>query len=114
MADEFDEFLARALRPPSRGADRIFVARVQSQIRLDEQLRAERRHMLSRLAIQLLGIVAIAASVFWMLRSPEIASFAAESPAILLTALLAAFSFAVLLFSTGPSPRRAPASFSIA
>jgi len=105
MADEFDDFLAKALRPPDCGPDRIFVARVQSQIRLDEQLRAERRSMLSSLAIQVLGIAALSASVFWLLRSPEIASFAAESPAILLAALLAAFSFAVLLFSTGPSPR---------
>jgi hypothetical protein len=114
MADEFDDFLAQALRPPDCGPDRIFVARVQSQIRLDEQLRAERRSMLSSLAIQVLGIAALSASVFWLLRSPEIASFAAESPAILLAALLAAFSFAVLLFSTGPSPRGPQASFSTA
>ncbi len=114
MADEFDDFLAQALGPREREADRLFVARVQSQIRLDEQLRAERRGMLSMLAIQVLGIAAISAAVFWLLRSPEIAEFAAESPAILLTMLLAAFSFAVLLFSTGSSPRRPRASFSIA
>jgi hypothetical protein len=114
MADEFDDFLAQALGPPEREADRVFVARVQSQIRLDEQLRAERRGMLSMLAIQVRGIAAIAAAVFWLLRSPEIAEFAAESPAILLTMLLAAFSFAVLLFSTGSSPRRPRVSFSIA
>ena len=70
--------------------------------------------MLSTLAIQVLGIAAIAAAVFWLLRSPEIAELAAESPAILLTMLLAAFSFAVLLFSTGSSPGRSRASFSIA
>jgi hypothetical protein len=99
MADEFDDFLAQALGPAEREADRLFVARVQSRIRLNEQLRAERRRMLSMLAIQVLGIAAIAAAVFWLLRSPELAEFAAESPAILLTMLLAAFSFAVLLFS---------------
>jgi hypothetical protein len=114
MADEFDDFLAQALAPPEREADRVFVARVQSQIRLDDQLRSERRGMLSMLAIQVLGIAAIAAAVFWLLRSPEIAAFAAESPAILLMMLLAAFSFAVLLFSTGSSPGRPRASFSIA
>ena len=114
MADQLDDFLARALSPAERVPDRAFVERIQSQIRLDEQLRAERRNMVSVLSIQVLGIAAIAASVFWLLRSPEIASFAAESPAILLAALLAAFSFAVLLFSTGPSPRRPQTSFSIA
>ena len=114
MADEFDGFLSQSLSPLERGPDRAFIARIQSQIRLDEQFRAERRSMLSILAIQVLGIAVIAAAVFWLLRSPEIAAFAAESPAILLTALLAAFSFAVLLFSTGPSPGRPQASISIA
>ena len=114
MADEFDNFLAQALGPTEGEADRVFVARVQSQIRLDEQLRSERRGMLSMLAIQVLGIAAIAAAVFWLLRSPEIAAFAAESPAILLMMLLAAFSFAVLLFSTGSSPGKSRVSFSIA
>jgi hypothetical protein len=114
MTDKFDDFLAQALGPPERAADRVFLARVQSQIRLDEQLRAERRGMLSMLAIQVLGIAAIAAAVFWLLRSPAIGEFAAESPAILLTMLLAAFSFAVLLFSTGSARERSIASFSIA
>ena len=114
MADEFDDFLAQALGPPEREADRVFVARVQSQIRLHEQLRAERRAMLSMIAIQVIGIAAIAAAVVWLLRSPQIAEFAAESPAILLTIVLTAFSFAVLLFSTGSSPRRPRAGFSIA
>ena len=114
MSDEFDDFLARALGPAEREPDRAFVARVQSQIRLDEQLRAERRNMLSVLRIQVIGIAAIAAAVFWLLRSPQIASFAAESPAILLATLLASFSFVVLLFSTGQSPKRPAPSISIA
>lgn len=103
MSDEFDDFLARTLGPSEREPDRAFVTRVQSQIRLDEQLRAERRNMLSALSIQVIGIAAIAAAIFWLLQSPQIASFAAESPAILLATLLAAFSFVVLLFSTGQS-----------
>jgi len=114
MTDEFDDFLARTLGPAEREADRAFVARVQSQIRLDEKLRAERRNMLSVLSIQVIGIAAIAAAIFCLLRAPEIASFAAESPAILLAALLAAFSFVVLLFSTAPSPKSSPPSISIA
>ena len=114
MTDEFDDFLARTLGPAEREPDRAFVARVQSQIRLDEQLRAERRNMLSMLSIQVIGIAAIAAAVFWLLQSPQIASFAAESPAILLATLLAAFSFVVLLFSTGQSQKRPAPSISIA
>jgi hypothetical protein len=73
--------------------------------------------MLSMLAIQVLGIAAIAAAVFWLLRSPEIAEFAefaAESPGILMTIVVTAFNFAVLLFSTGSSPGRPRASFSSA
>ena len=114
MSDEFDDFLARALGPAEREPDRAFVARDQSQIRLHQQLRADRRNMLSVLSIQVIGIAAIAAAIFWLLQSPQIASFAAESPAILLAALLAAFSFVVLLFSTAPSPKGPPPSISIA
>jgi hypothetical protein len=114
MADQFNEFLARTLSPADREPDRAFVERIQSLIRLDEQLCAERRSMVSMLSIQVLGVAVIAAAVFWLLRSPEIAAFATESPAILLATLLAVFSFVVLLFSTEPSPRRPRASFSIA
>ena len=104
MADEFDAFLANGLAPPNRESDRAFVARVQTSIRLDDYLRAERRRVLTLLGIQILGVVAIAAGAFWVLRSPALADFAGESPAILLTVLLAAFSFLILLFSSMPGP----------
>jgi hypothetical protein len=104
MTDELDLFLAEALRPAEREPDRAFVARVQARIRLDEQVRAERSRALSLLARQVVGLAAVAAGAIWLARSPAIAGFAGESPAILLLALLAAFSFVILLFSSeGPS-----------
>lgn len=113
MADEFDTFLAEALTPEEREPDLAFVARVQAGIRLNEHLRAERRSMVSTLAIQFVGIAAIAAAIVWFLRSPEIGGFASESPAVLLLILLVAFSFVILLFSSGASARKQPRAFSI-
>lgn len=99
MADDFDAFLSEALAPPDGEADRAFVRRVQAQIRLDAHLRAERGGVLKLLALQVLGVAALAAGGFWISRSPAVAGFAGESPAILLTVLLAVFSFVILLFS---------------
>lgn len=112
MADEFDAFLAEALSPEEREPDRTFVARVQARIRLDEQLQVERRSVVAMLLIQFLGIAAVAAAAFWLLRSPEIASFASESPALLLLVLLLAFSFVILLFGTRGSSRHQRRAFS--
>lgn len=112
MADDFDAFLAAALAPKEREPDRAFAARVQAGIRLDEQLRAERRSMVATLAVQFLGVAAIAAAVVWLLRAPEIGAFASESPAFLLLILLVAFSFVIMLFSSGASARKQPRAFS--
>lgn len=113
MADEFDDFLASALSPADREPDRAFVARVQVRIHLDEQLRAERRSLLSLLLVQVIGVAAIAGSALWLIRSPAISDFADESPAVLLLVLLAAFSFVILLFSTGLTSKRSGLTFSI-
>ena len=110
MADEFDAFLAEGLALEEREPDRAFVARVQAGIRLDEQLRAEQRGVVATLAVQFLGVAAIAAAIVWLLRAPGIGAFASESPAFLLLILLVAFSFVILLFSSEASsrgPRRA-------
>ena len=112
MADEFEAFLAAELAPEQREPDRAFVARVQAGIRLDEHLHAERRGMVAALAVQFLGVAAIAAAIVWLLRAPEIGAFASESPAFLLLILLIAFSFAIMLFSSGASARKQPRAFS--
>ena len=112
MADEFDAFLAEALAPEEREPDRAFVARVQAAVRLDAQLRAERRGVATTLAVQFLGVAAIAAAIVWLLRAPEIGGFASESPAFLLLILLVAFSFVIMLFSSGASSRRSRRAFS--
>ena len=112
MADEFDAFLAAGLAPEEREPDRAFIARVQAGIRLDEQLRAERGGMVATLAVQFLGVAAIAAAIVWLLRAPEIGAFASESPAFLLLMLIVAFSFMIVLFSSGASSRKPLRAFS--
>ncbi len=112
MADEFEALLAAGLSPEEREPDRDFVARVQAAVRLDEQLRAERRGMVATLAVQFLGVAAIAAAIVWLLRAPEIGAFATESPAFLLLILLVAFSFVIMLFSSEASSRRVRRAFS--
>ena len=111
MSDRFDDFLARELAPPGRDPDRAFVARVQARIRLEERLEAERSGLLSALLIQILGIAAIAAALWWLSRSPAIESFAGESPAVLLLVLLAAFSFVIALFASRPGSERKVRTF---
>jgi hypothetical protein len=95
MADEFDDFLRSALAPDEREPDRAFVTRVQARILLDEALVAQRRGTLQRLGLQLLALVAITAAFVLLSRSPDIAAFIAESPAIALTALIALFSLLI-------------------
>ena len=41
--------------------------------------------------------------IVWLLRAPEIRTFASESPAFLLLMLIVAFSFVIMLFSSGAS-----------
>jgi len=100
MADEFEDFLSKALAAPERQPDREFVQRVQVQVRLDEYLRAQRSLVWRGLGVQIIGIAALAIGALWILRSPAISAFAVESPAILLLALLGAFSLVILLFSS--------------
>lgn len=109
MADEFDDFLAEALAPEQRQADRRFVALVQARIALDESLRAERRSIVSRLGGELLAVGTVALALLWLGRADPIAGFFAESPAAALTFLLSGFAFLVFLFSSrtvGASARK--------
>ncbi|HEX6604617.1 MAG TPA: hypothetical protein VF027_07035 [Sphingomicrobium sp.] len=99
MADEFDLMLGSALSPNGREPDRLFVARVQARVALDERLRAERRFAIRQLGIEVLALAAVAAALLWLMRAAPIASFFAGSPEIALTALLALFASLVLLFS---------------
>ena len=107
MADEFDRFLAEALAPEPREADRACVARVHGGIALDRQLRAERKALLRRFGVEMLGVAAIAAALLWLAREAPVAELAAGSPAAALAGLLLAFSLLLLLFSRTDSPRRA-------
>ena len=99
MADKFDTFLAAALGPEKRPADRSFVALVQARVALDRRLRAERRSLFRRVGMEALALAAIAGGLLWLGRAPQIANFAADSPAAMLAALLSGFACLVLLFS---------------
>lgn len=116
MSDPFDDFLSQALAPPRRDPDRVFVARVQARVLLDEALRAQQRGALHRLGLQLLALLAVAAAFLLLSRSPEIAAFVAESPAIVMAALIALFSFFIGVFagrtSSGGAPSRPRRGFS--
>ena len=105
MADEFDRFLADALAPPEREADRGFVLRVQAQIALEERFALERRLLLRNLVQQLFALVAVGAGAWWLGRSAPIADWAAESPATALATLLVAFMFVAAMFITRTVPR---------
>ena len=104
MTDEFDRFLAAALHVPEREPDRLFVRSVQARIALDERLSGQRAVELRRLAIQVVAVAAVAAGVLWLVRSPTIAQFGADSPAVVLAALLAGFSFLVALLASVAPP----------
>ena len=99
MADQFDRMLAEALAPEAGGPDRLFVARVQARVALDERLRAERRSVLRQLGIEVAALAAVAGAILWLTRAAPVAGFFAESPEVGLTALLSAFALLVLLFS---------------
>ena len=98
MADEFDRFLAEALSPTERVADRAFVARVQVQVVLEERFRKARAALVRDLLQQLIALLAVGAGAWWFGRSARVASWAAESPATALAILLLAFMFVAVTF----------------
>ena len=98
MADEFDRFLADALSPMDRVADRAFVARVQAQVVLEERFRRARKALVRDLVQQLIALLAVAAGAWWLGRSAPVARWAAESPATSLAILLLAFMFVAATF----------------
>ena len=92
MNDRFDDLLRVSLAPPPRDPDRVFVARVQARVLLDEALRTQRLSELRRLGLQLLALLAVAAALVLLSRSPEVAALVAESPAIVMAFLITLFS----------------------
>ena len=99
MAEDFDAFIASALAPAQRDADRRFVARVQAHIVLEERLARERRAMIVRLGEQLLALCAVAVAVWLISRAAPVAEMFAKSPAAVLSVLLAGFAFVLRVFS---------------
>jgi hypothetical protein len=99
MADEFDRFLAQALAPDEREPDRLFAAKVKARIALDQRLRAERRAIFHRLGMEVAALMVVALGLAWAGRAAPVAGLFADSPAVALALLLAAFALLVLLFS---------------
>ena len=105
MADEFDSYLATALAAPDRNPDRPFIARVQARIALDARLAAERRAVVRRLGLELLGLAAVAAALLLLGRAAPVAELVAESPAVALVALLSIFALLIAVLSVQPVQR---------
>jgi len=109
MADEFESFLSARLAPGEGAPDRRFVSRVQAHIAVEDRLAADRRSVIRRLGLELLGLAAVAAALWWLGRAAPIADLAAESPAVALIALLSIFALVVAALSLQPGDRRPPA-----
>jgi hypothetical protein len=106
MTDEpFDAFLTKSLAPGTREPDRHFVKQVQMIVKLDQRLRAQRRAALRRLGLQSLAIGSVAASLVWLVQSPDISAAIGESPELALGGLLAAFGLLLALIGSGEAQR---------
>ena len=103
MADAFDSFLATALAPAERPADREFVSSVHARIMLEDRLDAERSALVGGLVTQLVALLAVAAAVLVIGRSAAIEDFFARTPALGLAILIAAFGLLVGLLTRAPS-----------
>ena len=101
MADAFDAFLKDKLAPPAGEADRAFVAKVQAHIRIEDELDRERKALLSKVGKELAALVAIAAGIAWLSRSPVVLEWATGAPAIAIAALLATFFFVLAILGAG-------------
>lgn len=99
MADAFERFLADSLAPDGRLPDRRFVAGVQARIILEDQLGRERRAFLANLAAEIAALAAVAAGIWVIGSAAPVADWFAEFPGPALLVLVAAFGFAVAIFS---------------
>lgn len=104
MTDEFDSFLTRSLGVPQRDPDRAFVARVEVRIALEECIRARQSAGLRALAMQVAALFAVAAGLWWLARSADVAQLTAQSPALTLAALVGVFALLVALLSSRERP----------
>jgi hypothetical protein len=95
MAEEFETFLSDVLAPPARDPDREFVTRVQTRIAIEHELHAERRTMLRRLGVELIGLAAIAAGLLVLARTEAIATLTAQSPGLAMVGLVSIFALIV-------------------
>ena len=112
MANQFGPFLKSAMAPAERLPDRMFVLRVQAAIALEEQIAARRSSLLRDLAKQVVALGAVAAGLWWISKAPPVASLLAQSPAVALAILLAAFAFLVAILGRRPDAAPLPTALS--
>ena len=108
MADDFELFLASALRPDERLPDRQFVRRVQARIAFEEQLSAHRRYLVAGFVQQLFGLAVVTGGLWWVSRAAPVGSWFLESPAAGLGILLTIFLFLIAVLSARSGPVSAP------
>jgi energy-converting hydrogenase Eha subunit E len=101
MADEFDRMLQSALAPGEGVEDRLFVARVQAAIRLDEQLRSARGAILRSFGVKLIALGAVAAALLWLGQAPAVRDLAGESPSLAAALLILGFGALIALIGSG-------------
>ena len=104
MADAFDQLLESSLAPDERLPDRQFVTRVQARILVEDRLARERRALIANLVTQLIALFAVAAALWVLGHAAPIAEWFAQSSAVGLLTLLAAFACVVALFSSSGRP----------
>ena len=68
--DPLDALLGNALGPPTRRADRLFVARVQAAVAEAERFRRWRRRALRQVGSEALTLVGLAGAAFTLARIP--------------------------------------------
>lgn len=92
MSDAFDQFFAASLAPDDRLPDRAFVRRVQVEIMMEAQLAAARKHLLQRLAEQVLALGALTISIVLIARSDFVSGLASLNSDAALAIVLTVFA----------------------
>ena len=93
----FDALLKKELAPIEGPADRAFVARVDHAVAEAELYRRARRRIVGQLATEGLAVGAVAASLAFVARIPEIRDALTRTPELGWPALLLLFLFWLLL-----------------
>jgi hypothetical protein len=93
----FEALLKKEFAPPAGPADRAFVARVDQAVAEADLYRRVRRRILNQLATEALAVAAIAASLAFVARIPQIRDALTRTPELAWPAVLLLLLFWLLL-----------------